>query len=71
LTTEGSVFLDEAPVETQNLAERLRVMAGDEKEPAVLLFADNRITYQTLYAVIDQIKLAGIDRLSLECERQP
>jgi len=68
---DGTVFLDEAPVETQNLAERLRVLAGDEKEPAVLLFADNRITYQTLYGVIDQIKLAGINRLSLECERQP
>jgi biopolymer transport protein ExbD len=68
---DGSVFLDEEPVETRHLAERLRVKAGDAKTPAVLLFADNRITYQTLYGVIDQIKMAGIDRLSLECERQP
>ncbi len=67
----GSVFLNEIPVETKNLAEHLRVKAGSEKEPAVLLFADNSITYQTLYGIIDQIKLAGIDRLSLECERQP
>ncbi|MBC2711802.1 MAG: biopolymer transporter ExbD [Desulfosarcina sp.] len=44
---------------------------GSEKDPGVLLFADNSITYQTLYGVIDQIKMAGISRLSLECERQP
>lgn len=68
---EGSVFLDEEPVDTQHLADRLREKAGDAKAPGVLLFADNRITYQTLYGVIDQIKLAGINRLSLECERQP
>ena len=67
----GSVFLDDTPVETENLAELLRIEAGSSKTPAVLLFADNSITYQTLYGVIDQIKLAGIDRLSLECERRP
>jgi biopolymer transport protein ExbD len=68
---DGSVFLDEEPVEMQDLADRLKIKAGHAKDPAVLLFADNRITYQTLYGVIDQIKIAGIDRLSLECERQP
>lgn len=67
----GSVFLDEMPVATEKLAEHLRAKTQTEKEPAVLLFADNHITYQTLYTVIDQIKMAGIDRLSLECERQP
>ncbi|MBC2744430.1 MAG: biopolymer transporter ExbD [Desulfosarcina sp.] len=67
----GAVFLDETPVEIEKLAEILRVKAGSEKDPGVLLFADNSITYQTLYGVIDQIKMAGISRLSLECERQP
>ena len=67
----GSVFLDEVPVKVEMLAEHLKAKAESEKEPAVLLFADNSITYQTLYGVIDQIKMAGISRLSLECERQP
>lgn len=67
----GSVFLDDTPVETEELADILKSKAESSKEPAVLLFADNSITYQTLYEVIDQIKIAGIDRLSLECERQP
>jgi biopolymer transport protein ExbD len=69
--TSGAVFVDEAPVALDRLAEVLRIRAIDSKDPGVLLFADNRITYQTLYSVIDQIKMAGSDRLSLECERQP
>jgi biopolymer transport protein ExbD len=67
----GSVFIDDTPVQLQQLAETLKAKAETAKTPGVLLFADNSITYQTLYAVIDQIKMAGIDRLSLECERQP
>lgn len=67
----GSVFIDDTPVQLHQLAETLKAKAKTAKTPGVLLFADNSITYQTLYAVIDQIKMAGIDRLSLECERQP
>lgn len=68
---DGAVFLDETAVAVESLADALRARTAAEQEPAVLLFADNRITYQTLYRVIDQIKMAGITRLSLESERQP
>ena len=64
----GGDILD---IALDQLADTLRSKAGAAKTPGVLLFADNHITYQTLYNVIDQIKLAGIDRLSLECERHP
>ncbi len=67
----GAVFVDQMPVALEQLADTLRIKAGSAREPSVLLFADNQITYQILYNVIDQIKMAGIDRLSLECERQP
>jgi biopolymer transport protein ExbD len=67
----GAVFVDKAPVPLEALAATLRAKTATAREPGVLLFADNQITYQTLYNVIDRIKMAGIDRLSLECERQP
>jgi biopolymer transport protein ExbD len=67
----GAVFVDDVPVLLEHLADTLRAKTVSASEPGVLLFADNQITYQTLYHVIDQIKMAGIDRLSLECERQP
>lgn len=67
----GAVFVDKSPVALEQLTETLRAKTVSAREPGVLLFADNQITYQTLYGVIDRIKMAGIDRLSLECERQP
>ena len=67
----GAIFVDDVPVLLEQLADTLRAKTASASEPGVLLFADNQITYQTLYHVIDQIKMAGIDRLSLECERQP
>jgi len=68
---QGNVFVDEQPVPMDELADVLTEKSRMAKEPGVLLFADNQITYQTLYHVIDRIKMAGIERLSLECERQP
>ena len=68
---EGGVSVDEQAVALEDLADVLRARAGSAVEPGVLLFADNQITYQMIYSVIDQIKAAGIDRLSLECERRP
>ena len=68
---QGTIFVDQIPVGMDRLAEVLRTRVGELNDPGVLLFADSQITYQTLYSVIDQIKMAGIDRLSLECERQP
>lgn len=67
----GAVFVDEIPATLERLADTLRAKTASANEPGVLLFADNQITYQILYSVIDQIKIAGIDRLSLECERLP
>jgi biopolymer transport protein ExbD len=68
---QGGVFVDETPVAVDRLADVLREHVANADDPGVLLFADRQITYQVLYGVIDQIKLAGIERLSLECERQP
>lgn len=71
IDVNGGVFVDEQPVALADLAETLRSKSENAAEPSVLLFADKEITYQTLYTIIDQIKIAGIDRLSLESERQP
>jgi len=67
----GAVFVDETPVDKDRLADILKNRKENAKDPGVLLFADSQITYQVLFEVIDQIKLAGIERLSLECERKP
>lgn len=70
VSADGTVYLDEEPVPIALLAARLESRAAGMKTPGVLLFADNSITYQTLFDVIDQIKKAGIHRISLEAEKE-
>lgn len=66
----GAVFLDKVPVGLDHLSDEIQRKKGKDKEAGVLLFADAAITYQTLFTVIDQIKMAGIHRISLESEKE-
>lgn len=70
IAKDGTLFLEKEPISLADLAAELQKKTRETAEPGVLLFADKDITYQTLYGVIDQIKRAGIDRLSLQSERQ-
>lgn len=64
------IFLNKNEVGLADLADRLRAEAGATrqpgKEPGVLLFADNTISYQQLFRVLDQIRMAGLGRVSLQ-----
>ncbi len=69
-------FIDEEPVELAGMADLLkeRVAAGwaaDAPEPGVLLFADRRVDYQQLFAVLDRINRAGLSRISLQADVGP
>lgn len=66
----GNVSVDKVPVLVRELAERLKQHTTGQKDSGVLLFADNRLPYQKLFAVLDQIKLAGIERVSMQAEKE-
>ena len=65
---DGVVFLDKEELPLEDLAKSLRRRAGQRKETGVLLFADHGIPYQTLFRVLDQIRMAGLSRISLQAE---
>ena len=65
---DGVVYLDKEELPLEDLAESLRRRAGQRKETGVLLFADHGIPYQTLFRVLDQIRMAGLSRISLQAE---
>ncbi len=67
---DGALFLDKESVRLDDLSERLKRKTAGETDVGLLLFADNRLTYQKLFTVIDQIKRAGISRISLEAEKE-
>ncbi len=68
LKSDNSVYLDQAYVRLEDLVDALKARVENHKEPGVLLFADRSIQYQALFQVLDQIRLAGINRISLQAE---
>jgi biopolymer transport protein ExbD len=68
VTAEGAVFVDKVPVALDALTDALRQAVGDAPDPAVQVFAEDRLTYQTLFQVLDRIRLAGIERIALQAK---
>jgi biopolymer transport protein ExbD len=65
---DGSIFLDKEPISLKDLKGALQEAARNRKETGVLLFADKAVPYQELFRVLDQIRMAGINRISLQAE---
>ncbi len=65
---EGSIYVDKEPVELVDLTQLLETKAQGNPNPGVLLFADNSLSYQSLFQVLDRIKMAGLSRISLQAE---
>jgi biopolymer transport protein ExbD len=69
---DGSLFLDKTPVLLENLSEELKQGAdGADGTEAVslLLFAEDTVSYQDLYRILDAVKSAGIQKISLQARR--
>lgn len=66
--SDGTIFLDKEEIPLRSLREALRTKAQSEKEPGVLLFAERELPYQDLFRVIDEIRMAGLNRISLQAE---
>ena len=65
---DGSIFLDKERITLKDLEGALREAARNREETGVLLFADKAVPYQELFRVLDQIRLAGLNRISLQAE---
>ncbi|MGA8240664.1 MAG: biopolymer transporter ExbD [Desulfobacterales bacterium] len=68
ISADGSIFVDKEPVELNRLTTVLQAKATGQEQPGVLLFADRNLTYQSLFEVLDQIRQAGLNRISLQAE---
>lgn len=51
------------------LESQVRSSAG--KKPQVALFAEKTISYQELFIVLDQIRVSGVESISLQAEAGP
>jgi len=68
IKADGSIYMDKEPTDLEHLTEVLEQKAGNQKETGVLLFADRDLPYQSLYHVLDKIRMAGLHRISLQAD---
>ena len=67
---KGLIYIDKQKTDLEELTEKLEALTGEKKNPGVLLFADRNIPYQDLFKVLDRIRLAGLNRISLQAEAE-
>jgi biopolymer transport protein ExbD len=60
--------VDKEEVTLESLSEILKIKTQSDREPGVLLFADRSLPYQRLFRVLDEIRNAGLHRISLQAE---
>ena len=65
---KGEIYIDKQRVDIEELTGTLESITEHEKNPGVLLFADKDIPYQELFRVLDKIRMAGLNRISLQAE---
>ena len=66
---DGTLYLDKEPISLDALTRTLAVWkAGqkEENEPSLQIFAEDSLSYQELFKVLDRVKAAGIRKLSLQ-----
>jgi len=68
IKSDGTLYVDKEQVAFNDLAPVLKqkTVAGDD--PGVLLFAERSLSYQSLFRVLDQIRMADIHRISLQAD---
>jgi len=68
--SDGSLYVDKEPVLNEDLTEKLRAKAMENPDPGVLLFAENTLPYQNLFSVLDRIRMAGLQKISLQAKAE-
>jgi len=66
--SDGTVYVDKDQIALDDLESFLKEKTISDKDIGILLFADRSLEYQNLFRVLDQIKTAGIHRISLQAE---
>lgn len=67
------ITINEIPVALHEIPQQLLLAAQSnsaENAPAVLLFAEEKVSYQQLYTVLDELKKGGITDISLQASTE-
>lgn len=65
ITEDGKVWIDKRPVETELIRSNLERLMAEQPSDVIIIQADKKSEHGLVVEVMDQIKAAGIDRISI------
>lgn len=68
IKSDGTLYVDKEQIDFNDLTAVLKQKTIAGNDSGVLLFADRSLSYQTLFRVLDQIRMADIHRISLQAD---
>ena len=68
IKSDGTIYIDKEQIALNDLAAVLKRKTEACKDPGILLFAERSLSYQSLFRVLDQIRMADIHRISLQAD---
>ena len=71
VSAQGTLFWEHEPITREELPRRLAALRKDKPDPRVLVAGDLHASYGDAIKVLDQVRLAGIDRATIETHVQP
>jgi biopolymer transport protein ExbD len=69
-TSGLEILLDKTPVLLSELGQHLALLPKSSDDPQLLVFAEEDISYQQLYQVLDELKKSGINNISLQASSE-
>ena len=66
IQADGALFVNKRPVLLVNLSQELKNTPIDQRRDGLILYADRDLTYQRLFQVLDEIRKADIERISMQ-----
>lgn len=62
---DGSLFLDDIPIELQQLLKNVKIENENNPEFFVMIRAEEEVNYKTVIKLIDELRGTGVNRLGL------
>ena len=68
ITAAGEVWIDRRPVDPRAIRTIVARLHADKPEGAVIIQADQSATTQVLVEVMDQVRLAGVEKIAIAAD---
>jgi biopolymer transport protein ExbD len=71
VSADGAVYWNREPIEAKEIPARLEHYKGQTESPKVVISGDENARFGATIAVFDQVRQAGITRVSVETRPRP